>query len=183
MSHLFRLSPSSRRCGRWRRGKSHARLAGSTMTCDDLGRLRFSGLHQHFGSVARKRTTYTKKHPLVTSLVGNFTLSRPRSAKDMRQLVFRLPADTLSYEAADALGVWPHNGDRLVDEWLTVTELDGDTAVEVADHESMSLRDALNTDSRSPTSARTCFGSCSSARGTEQRGCHIDEAGKQSRAG
>jgi len=87
--------------------------------------------------------TYTKKHPLVTDLVGNFTLSRPRSAKDVRQIVFRLPEETVSYEAGDALGVWPRNGDRLIDEWLTVTGLDGETAVQVADHESMSLRDAL----------------------------------------
>ena len=87
--------------------------------------------------------TYTKKHPLVTDLVGNFTLSRPRSAKDVRQIVFRLPEQTVSYEAGDALGVWPRNGDRLIDEWLTVTGLDGETAVQVADHESVSLRDAL----------------------------------------
>jgi len=87
--------------------------------------------------------TYTKKHPLVTDLVGNFTLSRPRSVKDVRQIVFRLPEETVSYEAGDALGVWPRNGDRLIDEWLAVTGLDGETAVQVADHESMSLRDAL----------------------------------------
>ena len=87
--------------------------------------------------------TYTKKHPLVTDLVGNFTLSRPRSAKDVRQIVFRLPEQTVSYEAGDALGVWPRNGDRLIDDWLTVTGLDGETAVQVADHESMPLRDAL----------------------------------------
>jgi sulfite reductase (NADPH) flavoprotein alpha-component len=89
---------------------------------------------------------YTKKHPLVTSLVRNTTLSRPRSAKDVRHLVFGLPEETVSYEAGDALGVWPRNGKRLVDEWLALTGLDCDTAVQVADHgsmTSMSLRDAL----------------------------------------
>ena len=89
------------------------------------------------------RTKYTKKHPLVTSLVRNTTLSQPRSAKDVRHLVFGLPEETVSYEAGDALGVWPRNGKRLVDEWLTLTGLDGETAVQVADHGSMSLRDAL----------------------------------------
>ena len=87
--------------------------------------------------------TYTKRHPLVTSLVRNTTLSQPRSVKDVRHLVFRLPEESVSYQAGDALGVWPRNGKRLVDEWLTVTGLDGDTAVEIADHESMSLRAAL----------------------------------------
>ena len=33
--------------------------------------------------------TYTKKRPLVTGLVRNTTLSQPRSAKDVRQLVFQ----------------------------------------------------------------------------------------------
>jgi NADPH-dependent sulfite reductase flavoprotein alpha-component len=87
--------------------------------------------------------TYTKKRPLVTSLVRNTTLSQPRSAKDVRHLVFRLPEESVSYQAGDALGVWPHNGERLVDEWLTVTGLDGETAVEIADHGSMSLQAAL----------------------------------------
>jgi len=89
---------------------------------------------------------YTKKHPLITSLVRNTTLSQPRSAKDVRHLVFALPEETVSYEAGDALGVWPRNGQRLVDEWLTLTGLDGDTTVQVARHgsmTSMSLRAAL----------------------------------------
>jgi NADPH-dependent sulfite reductase flavoprotein alpha-component len=92
---------------------------------------------------------YTKKHPLITSLVRNTTLSRPRSAKDVRHLVFGLREETVSYEAGDALGVWPRNGKRLVDEWLTLTRLDGETAVQVSGHgsmtsmTSMSLRDAL----------------------------------------
>ena len=89
---------------------------------------------------------YSKKHPLITGMLRNTTLSRPRSAKDVRQLVFHLPEQTVSYEAGDALGVWPRNNDRLVDEWLAVTGLDGQTPVEVSEHgvmTSMSLRDAV----------------------------------------
>jgi len=89
---------------------------------------------------------YTKKRPLVTSLVRNTTLSQPRSAKDVRQLVFDLPEETVSYEAGDALGVWPRNGKPLVDEWLTVTGLDPESEVEVSSQGSMTsmpLRDAL----------------------------------------
>ena len=92
------------------------------------------------------RTKYSKKNPLVTNLVRNTTLSQPRSSKDVRHLVFGLPEKTVNYEVGDALGVWPRNGRRLVDEWLTLTGLDGETAVEVADHGSMasiSLREAL----------------------------------------
>ena len=86
---------------------------------------------------------HTKKRPLVTSLIRNCTLSRAQSAKDVRQLVFGLPKATVNYQAGDALGVWPRNSDQLVDEWLTVTGLDGETPVELAGHGSMSLRAAL----------------------------------------
>lgn len=86
---------------------------------------------------------YTKKRPLVTDVIRNITLSRPQSAKDVRQLVFDLPEATVDYQAGDALGVWPHNSEQLVDEWLVVTGLDGHTEVEVADHGAMSLRTAL----------------------------------------
>ncbi|OJZ74494.1 reductase [Mycobacterium paraffinicum] len=90
-----------------------------------------------------KTAGYTKKHPLITDMARNIKLGRPESAKDVRQLVFRLPENTISYEAGDALGVWPRNSDQLVDEWLTVTGLDGQTPVEVGEHGLMSLRSAL----------------------------------------
>jgi sulfite reductase (NADPH) flavoprotein alpha-component len=86
---------------------------------------------------------YTKKRPLLTSLISNTTLSQPQSTKDVRQLVFRLPEETINYEAGDALGVWPHNGQRLIDEWLTVTGLDPEAEVELAGYGAMSLREAL----------------------------------------
>ena len=86
---------------------------------------------------------YTKKHPLITGIVRNVTLSRPESAKDVRQLVFELPQETVTYEAGDALGVWPRNSDQLVDEWLSVTGLDAQTPVEAGEHGLMSLRSAL----------------------------------------
>ncbi|OBH04595.1 MULTISPECIES: bifunctional nitrate reductase/sulfite reductase flavoprotein subunit alpha [unclassified Mycobacterium] len=86
---------------------------------------------------------YSKKHPLITDMARNIRLGQPQSAKDVRQLVFRLPEGTIAYEAGDALGVWPRNSDRLVDEWLSVTGLDGQTPVEVGEHGLMSLRSAL----------------------------------------
>lgn len=87
--------------------------------------------------------TYTKKRPLITGMARNIKLSRPKSAKDVRQLVFHLPEDAAGYEAGDALGVWPRNSDRLVDEWLSVTGLGAETPVEVGEHGLMSLRSAL----------------------------------------
>ncbi|MBV8790197.1 MAG: molybdopterin-dependent oxidoreductase [Mycobacterium sp.] len=97
-------------------------------------------------AAARPRSgagTYSKKNPLITGIVRNTVLSRPESTKDVRQLVFDLPEEAVSYEAGDALGVWPRNSDQLVDEWLSVTGLDGQTPVEVGEHGLMSLRSAL----------------------------------------
>ncbi len=87
---------------------------------------------------------YSKKHPLITDMARNITLSRPSSAKDVRQLVFHLPEKSLSYEAGDALGVWPRNSARLVDEWLSLSGLDDEAPVEIVGHGVMSLRSALS---------------------------------------
>jgi NADPH-dependent sulfite reductase flavoprotein alpha-component len=86
---------------------------------------------------------YSKKHPLITGMVRNTVLSRPESTKDVRHLVFDMPEESVTYEAGDALGVWPRNSDALVDEWLSVTGLNGQTPVEVGEHGLMSLRSAL----------------------------------------
>ncbi|OSC24859.1 reductase [Mycobacterium vulneris] len=86
---------------------------------------------------------YSKKHPLITGMVRNTVLSQPESTKDVRHLVFDLPEEAVTYEAGDALGVWPRNSDQLVDEWLSVTGLNGQTPVEVGEHGLMSLRSAL----------------------------------------
>ncbi|KAA1251735.1 molybdopterin-dependent oxidoreductase [Mycobacterium simiae] len=102
-------------------------------------------LHKLCGTSLPTRTprTHTKQNPLVTNVVRNTTLSKPRSAKDVRHLVFSLPEQTVSYAAGDALGVWPRNCKQLVDEWLTATRLDPRTEVEIANRGSMSLRAAL----------------------------------------
>ncbi|MBO0882168.1 MAG: flavodoxin domain-containing protein, partial [Mycobacterium sp.] len=86
---------------------------------------------------------YGRKRPLITCLAANTLLSGAGSTKEVRQIAFHLPEGTLRYHAGDALGVWPRNSPALVDEWLEVTGLDGDTTVKVPDHGSMRLRTAL----------------------------------------
>jgi sulfite reductase (NADPH) flavoprotein alpha-component len=90
-----------------------------------------------------ERQLYSRKRPLITRLVRNTLLSGAGSTKEVRQFAFSLPEDTLSYHAGDALGVWPRNNRTLVEEWLEVTGLDGNTTVEVPNHGSMRLRTAL----------------------------------------
>ncbi|MDV6269019.1 bifunctional nitrate reductase/sulfite reductase flavoprotein subunit alpha [Rhodococcus globerulus] len=87
---------------------------------------------------------YSKKSPLITSLTRNVVLNRPGSTKDVRQLGFHLPEGTVSYEAGDALGVWPRNSTPIVDEWLSVAGLDGESTVELGEYGAMTLRTALS---------------------------------------
>lgn len=86
---------------------------------------------------------YSRKNPFVTSLVRNVKLNGAGSGKDVRSFGFELPADSLTYRAGDALGVWPRNNPVLIDEWLEATGLDGDEVVDLPDAGEMTLRRAL----------------------------------------
>ncbi|MCF8603349.1 bifunctional nitrate reductase/sulfite reductase flavoprotein subunit alpha [Gordonia sp. HY442] len=85
---------------------------------------------------------YSRRNPLAARLVANQRLSGDSSAKEVRRFAFELPPDTLTYQAGDALGVVPTNSPALVDEWLAVTNLDGDLPVDAAG-DTMPLRTAL----------------------------------------
>ncbi|WP_299572508.1 bifunctional nitrate reductase/sulfite reductase flavoprotein subunit alpha [uncultured Williamsia sp.] len=86
---------------------------------------------------------YDRTRPLVSSLTRNHRLTLPGSQKDVRTVGVAIPADTLTYETGDALGVWPRNSESLVGEWLEHTGLDGGTTVDVPAVGSITLRDAL----------------------------------------
>ncbi|MFE9123048.1 molybdopterin-dependent oxidoreductase [Streptomyces sp. NPDC007172] len=80
-----------------------------------------------------RRTAYTRDSPFATLLVGNRLLSRPGSQKEVRQFALDTRDGELTYEAGDALGVWPVNSPGLVAEWLALTGLDPGEPVEVGD--------------------------------------------------
>ncbi|NHU47736.1 bifunctional nitrate reductase/sulfite reductase flavoprotein subunit alpha [Rhodococcus sp. A14] len=94
---------------------------------------------------AKKAATFTRKTPLVTRLTKNIPLSAAGSSKDVRQFGFEVSDPEFSYEAGDALGVWPTNSDAVVDEWLKVTRSIPDTPVTLPDLPEMTLREALRT--------------------------------------
>ncbi|BDB63213.1 hypothetical protein RDE2_50070 [Rhodococcus sp. RDE2] len=85
---------------------------------------------------------YTRNSPLVTRITRNIALSGAGSAKDVRQFGFEIFDPAFEYEAGDALGVMPTNGPEAVDEWLQVTALDPETAVELGDRPTVPLREA-----------------------------------------
>ncbi|MFC9549883.1 molybdopterin-dependent oxidoreductase [Rhodococcus sp. NPDC056960] len=94
---------------------------------------------------AKKAATFTRKSPLVTRLTRNIPLSAAGSSKDVRQFGFEVSDPEFTYEAGDALGVWPTNSDGVVDEWLKVTRSIPDTPVTLPDLPEMTLREALRT--------------------------------------
>ncbi|MEU5841059.1 bifunctional nitrate reductase/sulfite reductase flavoprotein subunit alpha [Rhodococcus sp. NPDC047139] len=85
---------------------------------------------------------YHRNAPLVTRITRNVALSGPGSAKDVRQFGFEIFDPAFEYEAGDSLGVMPTNGPDAVDEWLQVTALDPETAVELGDCPTVPLREA-----------------------------------------
>ncbi|WP_095064100.1 bifunctional nitrate reductase/sulfite reductase flavoprotein subunit alpha [Pseudomonas sp. Irchel s3f19] len=85
----------------------------------------------------------SKQQPWSATLLENRVLNAPGASKETRQLVFDLAGSTFSYQAGDALGVWPRNCPALVEELLALMRLDGQTLVEVKGQASLPLADAM----------------------------------------
>ncbi|MNO71938.1 Sulfite reductase [NADPH] flavoprotein alpha-component [compost metagenome] len=75
--------------------------------------------------------TYSKQQPYAATLLENRVLNGPGAGKETRQLVFDLSGSGFSYQAGDALGVWPRNCPALVAELLALMQLDGQTQVDL----------------------------------------------------
>ncbi|WP_157101426.1 bifunctional nitrate reductase/sulfite reductase flavoprotein subunit alpha [Nocardia shimofusensis] len=87
---------------------------------------------------------FTRNAPVIAPLVRNETLTHPDSVKEVRRFGFDLRGLGVEYEVGDSLGVWPSNCPDLVEEWLSVTGLDGRRTVAIDERE-MPLAEALRT--------------------------------------
>ncbi|WP_029146834.1 sulfite reductase subunit alpha [Methylophilus sp. 5] len=87
---------------------------------------------------------YTRQHPLKAPLVINQRLNAHGAEKEIRQFGFDLTNSGFSYEAGDALGVWPTNCPELVGDMLSALKLSPSTMVSVKDHGDIALVDALS---------------------------------------
>lgn len=94
-------------------------------------------------SEASPPLAYGKQQPWAATLLENRVLNAPGASKETRQLVFDLSGSGFTYEAGDALGVWPRNCPALVEELLTLMRLDGQTQVELKGQRAMPLAAAL----------------------------------------
>ncbi|OLZ74754.1 reductase [Streptomyces sp. IMTB 2501] len=90
-------------------------------------------------------TRPSRPAPATARLTGNRLLSLPGAGKEVRRFTFDTrDSDTpLVYEAGDALAVHPVNRPELVTEWLAVTGLDADAAVEVKNVGAVPFAEAL----------------------------------------
>lgn len=85
---------------------------------------------------------YSKKNPYPAKLLNNYVLNKEGSQKEVRHVEISLEGSGVSYEAGDALGVYPVNCGELVQDICTQLGYDGEEAVEVKG-EALTLRKAM----------------------------------------
>jgi len=86
---------------------------------------------------------FDRARPLLTRLAANRLLNAPGAEKETRQFIFDLAGTGFTYEAGDALGVWPKNDPGLVADMLATLDLPEATAVTVPGHGTLPLGTAL----------------------------------------
>lgn len=86
---------------------------------------------------------FSRNTPYSSRLLINKRLTGDGSAKEVRQFVLDSGDGELSYEAGDALAVWPRNCRTLVDEIFTTLSLNGDSLVSVEGLGELPLSQAL----------------------------------------
>lgn len=95
-----------------------------------------------FGSAAPAASQYTKQNPFAAELSVVQKITGRDSTKDVRHVEISLEGSDITYTPGDSLGVYFLNDEALVDEVLTLTQIDASSTVKLGDEE-LSIRDAL----------------------------------------
>lgn len=82
-------------------------------------------------ALVAKESQYNKTNPFPATLITNQKITGRQSDKDVRHLEFDLAGSDLHYQAGDALGVWFDNDPQLVDEILSLAQIDPTTEVTI----------------------------------------------------
>ena len=82
-------------------------------------------------ALVAKESQYNKANPFPETLITNQKITGRQSDKDVRHLEFDLAGSDLHYQAGDALGVWFDNDPKLVDEILSLAQIDPTTEVTI----------------------------------------------------
>ncbi len=88
-------------------------------------------------------TGWSRKNPYQAPLIANVRLNGADSAKDTRHLAFSLAGSGLTYEAGDALGVFPRNDPLMVDGIIAAHGFDASAVAPLPDGGEAGLREAL----------------------------------------
>ncbi|MGJ8485339.1 assimilatory sulfite reductase (NADPH) flavoprotein subunit [Pseudoalteromonas sp. SYSU M81236] len=95
-----------------------------------------------FGAAAPAASQYTKQNPFAAELSVVQKITGRDSTKDVRHVEISLEGSDITYTPGDSLGVYFLNDEALVDEVLTLTQIDASSTVKLGDEE-LSVRDAL----------------------------------------
>ncbi len=88
---------------------------------------------------------YGKKNPFPSPILRSHNLNGPGSEKETYHLELSLEGSGLEYVVGDALGVFPHNPEKQVDEILDSLSFNVEVEVPLPDGRQASLREALIT--------------------------------------
>ncbi|WP_281547256.1 assimilatory sulfite reductase (NADPH) flavoprotein subunit [Pseudoalteromonas sp. PAR1] len=95
-----------------------------------------------FGAATPAASQYTKQNPFAAELSVVQKITGRDSTKDVRHVEISLEGSDITYTPGDSLGVYFLNDEALVDEVLTLTQIDASSTVKLGDEE-LSIRDAL----------------------------------------
>ena len=95
-----------------------------------------------FGAPTAAASQYTKQNPFAAELSLVQKITGRDSTKDIRHVEISLEGSDITYTPGDSLGIYFLNDEALVDEVLTLTQIDAASKVKLGDEE-LSIRDAL----------------------------------------
>lgn len=93
--------------------------------------------------VDEEESGYSKKNPFPAKLLKTENLNKEGSSKATHHVEISLEGSGLSYEVGDALGVWPENNSRLVDEIIEAAGFMPEELTPLPDKSEGSIYDAL----------------------------------------
>ncbi|MEO1259453.1 MAG: assimilatory sulfite reductase (NADPH) flavoprotein subunit [Bacteroidota bacterium] len=96
------------------------------------------------GATSAAQPTYTRKNPYGAEVLEKIQLNGRGSVKETWHIELSIEGSGLTYEAGDALGIWPDNPDRLVGQILKKTGFDASQNVDY-EGEMLSLGTVLKT--------------------------------------
>ncbi|MFT6343436.1 MAG: sulfite reductase (NADPH) flavoprotein alpha-component [Paraglaciecola sp.] len=94
------------------------------------------------GTSVEALTQYTKKTPYTATLLESLKITGRDSVKDIRHIEISLEDSGIQYRPGDSLGVWFKNDASLVDELITMLDLESDVSVNWSG-DAFSLNDVL----------------------------------------